>query len=397
MLAVWLSPVYILVNVYFIWRILKWLHICHGAFGSRRFRIGFCILYAFLAFTPLTSYLFKDGMVHRILKILNNYWFGILLYMGMTIFLADGILFILKKSRRKRAQWIKSRNGFRIYGGICMVLITAVSAYGMFHPRIIKNNQYEIPIEKECKSRKALTVVLIADLHVGYSIDELHVKQMVRKINRQNPDLVLFAGDFYDNDFKAIGNPEKVARYVQQIKSRYGVYGCWGNHDVKEDILAGFTFPQEEGLIDDPRMREFMEKDCGIELLEDEVAWIGNDFYLVGRKDPSRSEKLLETRKTAEELLEGLDHNNPIIVMDHQPKEYEELEKAGADLTVGGHTHNGQLFPLNLLMKRIWENPSGYKKIQKMHTVVTSGVGVWGPAMRVGTDSEIVTIIVSFE
>ena len=124
---------------------------------------------------------------------------------------------------------------------------------------------------------------------------------------------------------------------------------------------------------------------------------IGNDFYLVGRRDPSRSEKLLETRKTAEELLEGLDHNNPIIVMDHQPKESETLEKAGADLTVGGHTNNGQLFPLNLLMKRIWENPSGYKKIQKMHTVVTSGVGVWGPAMRVGTDSEIVTITVSFE
>ena len=94
--------------------------------------------------------------------------------------------------------------------------------------------------------------------------------------------------------------------------------------------------------------------------------------------------------------MAGVDKEGPVICIDHQPSELEEKAKAGVDLDLGGHTHDGQIFPGNLLIGFFWENACGMKKVDDMYSVVTSGVGVWGPAMRVGTDSEIVVVDVSF-
>lgn len=78
------------------------------------------------------------------------------------------------------------------------------------------------------------------------------------------------------------------------------------------------------------------------------------------------------------------------------PKEFQELADAGADLDLCGHTHNGQTFPGNLTIKPMWENPCGISQKDAMTCIVTSGAGVWGPAMRLGTDSEICSIQVNF-
>ena len=97
-----------------------------------------------------------------------------------------------------------------------------------------------------------------------------------------------------------------------------------------------------------------------------------------------------------EEILGDLNKTKPIIVLEHQPKQLEELEAAGADMQLCGHTHDGQMFPGNLTIKLMWENACGYLKKGNLHSIVTSGVGVWGPAMRVGTDCEICPITVHF-
>ena len=99
---------------------------------------------------------------------------------------------------------------------------------------------------------------------------------------------------------------------------------------------------------------------------------------------------------SADELLRGLDPEKPVIVIDHQPRELEELSSAGADLDLCGHTHDGQTFPGNIVTSLIWENSCGYLKKGGMHNIVTSGAGIFGPYMRVGTKSEIVEINVKF-
>lgn len=220
---------------------------------------------------------------------------------------------------------------------------------------------------------------------------------MVDQINRQNPDLVCIAGDIFDNEFEAVKNPQKIQKILREIKAVYGVYACWGNHDINEPILAGFTFGSMQGReLQDDRMEQFV-KEAGITVLNDEICLIDESFYLAGRKDPERAKKIEGARKTPEELLKGIDRGKPILVMDHQPKELQELAGAGVDVDLCGHTHGGQLFPGNFAIELGWENAYGCLKKGQMYNIVTSGTGIWGPNMRVGTKSEICVIQVDLD
>ena len=136
--------------------------------------------------------------------------------------------------------------------------------------------------------------------------------------------------------------------------------------------------------------------DSNITLLRDEGVLVEDSFYLYGRADEERPGRGIDERRTAVELTEGMDMDKPVIVIDHEPKELDELAQAGVDLDLCGHTHDGQMFPGNVTIKLMWENAYGYLKKGKMHNFVTSGVGVFGPNMRVGTKSEICAIDVSF-
>ena len=90
--------------------------------------------------------------------------------------------------------------------------------------------------------------------------------------------------------------------------------------------------------------------------------------------------------------IENLNKSLPIILMDHQPANLNEAIENEIDLQLSGHTHNGQTFPGNFTIKLMWENPCGLLSKDNMTNITTSGAGVWGPAMRIGTDSEICSI-----
>ena len=267
--------------------------------------------------------------------------------------------------------------------------------YGVLHARRVYVRQDPVVIEKS-SSLPGLKIALIADLHLGYNSTKSHVRKIVDTINSQNVDLVCIAGDLFDNDYNAIKDPDEVADILSGIKSRYGTYACWGNHDVSEKILAGFTFPQKETIVRDGRFTEFLHH-AGITMLEDETVCIDNAFYLVGRRDKDMAKKEQLLRKTFAEITEPLDPSLPIIVMDHQPGELSEASDAGVDLDLSGHTHDGQMFPANLVVHFLWENACGVLKKGSMTSIVTSGAGVWGPAMRVGTNNEVVIANVSFD
>ena len=241
----------------------------------------------------------------------------------------------------------------------------------------------------------SLKIVLLADIHFGYSIGEKNAELLVNAINAQKPDLVCIAGDIFDNEYEGLKDLEKTAATLRSIQSKYGVYACWGNHDLNEPILAGFTFRSANKDYDDPRMTQFLN-DANIQLLNDETVLIDDKFYLTGRKDPSRCRKMTDTRKSPSQLTKSLDLSRPIIFMDHQPGELDEVASSGADLDLCGHTHDGQLFPLNIITGLVWENSCGYLKKGNMHNIVTSGAGIWGPNMRTATNSEICAITVHF-
>lgn len=393
MIAIYLSPIYLLLNLYILRWAYLWMGTCHSILRTLGFRLIFAVIYVLLSTSLLTGFLIKNPKsLHRMLKITGNYFLGIFLYTLVIILLADFGRILLKYVFH--ASWIHSRTTFTVAGAICALLILLLSACGIFHAKYIKTTSYDVIINKTIPERTSMKVVLLADTHFGYNAGVLHARELVRKINKQKPDLVCIAGDIFDNEYDAIRNPEKLEQTLRGIKSTYGVYACWGNHDLNEEILAGFTFKHKDGDlsdIKDPRMKKFL-KDSNIHILEDESVLINDQFYVIGRKDVSLTEKIHETRKAPAQLTEKLDRDKPIIMIDHQPKELQELADAGVDLDLCGHTHDGQTFPGNFTIKLMWENPCGLLIKDNMTNITTSGAGVWGPAMRIGTDSEICSI-----
>lgn len=397
MLAIFLAPIYILLNIYVLrWGYL-WIGNCHHLFQSRIFRIILTVIYTLIALTPLTGFLIrKPAFLHRILKITSNYFLGIFMYILMVLFSIDIVRLILKYA--VHASWIQSRIVFAAVGACCICIVIIISFSGIYHAKHIKVTPYKITVDKSAPAMDSLKIVLLADTHFGYNSGAVHAQEIVDKINEQQPDLVCIAGDIFDNEYDAVREPEKISEILRTIRSKYGVYACWGNHDLNEPILAGFTFKhkkEDSKQLKDPRMKRFLQN-SNIQLLEDEAVLIDNSFYVVGRKDASLIEKIEEKRKTPAQLTQKLDKDKTIIVIDHQPKELQDIADAGVDLDLCGHTHDGQTFPGNFTVKFLWENPCGYLQKGSMHNIVTSGSGVWGPAMRVGTDSEICTINLIF-
>lgn len=398
MIAILLSPIYILLNVYLLLRIMHWLGACHHICEHPAVKIIFTIIYALLATSLLTGFLLPEGMLRHALRSIGNYWLGVLLYLSLTILIADLIRILLNRNKKFRENpHFHSRKCFVSVGTLCAVIIVSLSTWGLVNARIIRTTPYEVSVQKSAGNVDSLNIVLVADLHMGYNIGNKHISNMVKKINAQDPDLVVIAGDIFDNEYEALKNPEKLENTLRGIKSKYGVYACYGNHDIQEKILAGFTFGgKSKEKASDPRMDKFLKK-ANITLLHDEGTLIDDSFYLFGRADAHRPGRRITTRKTPDEITASMDKSKPIIVIDHEPSELAELSDAGVDLDLCGHTHDGQMFPGNLTIKLMWENACGYLKKGDMHNIVTSGVGVFGPNMRVGTKAEICPIKVSFE
>ena len=138
-------------------------------------------------------------------------------------------------------------------------------------------------------------------------------------------------------------------------------------------------------------------EEAGITVLEDESELIDQKFYLVGRLDGEKNGRGTSKRKSIEELTADLDQTKPLFVMNHEPVELKEYDIAGVDVLFSGHTHAGQFFPLTIAQPFAWKNYWGVKQIGDMYSIVTSGVGVYGPNIRVGTDSEVMVVTVHFE
>lgn len=392
MIAILISPLYILINICIVKWLIKWTETCSKIFKNKIIKYIVIITYIFFASSFITGFF----LPYKKIKIIGNYFLGVIQYIVLIVVLADLIRILLKKTKIVNEKILSSKITFIISGSICILLTILLSTYGVIHSKKIVYTDYNVNIDK-ITNIDNLKISLVSDIHLGYNTHLSHIKKMVDMINNSNSDLVLIAGDIFDNNYEAIGNDEDIINELKRIKSKYGVYAVYGNHDIDEKILAGFTFnwDKSEALID-PRMEEFLSK-SNIKTLRDETILIDDSFYLIGRLDYHKYGIKINERKTIEELIKDIDIDKPIIVLDHEPYELNELSNNNVDLDLSGHTHNGQMFPSNILIKVIWDNPYGLLKVGNMTSIVTSGIGVYGPNMRVLTTAEVVNINVNFK
>lgn len=394
MIFLFLLPFYLGVSSYMMFRFFYWMKHCNHRFNWLRFKVPFAVVYLFMALSPVIAFLLPKSAVAIVIRRISTYWIGIMLYSLLYVVLFDLLRLIAKHTKLKNTL-LFSRGSVISIGSVVVACAVATCLYGIFNARNIKVNEYSVTVNKSCGSDKHLKAVLVADLHMGYAIGVDHITNMVEKINQQDADIVIIAGDIFDNSYDGMDNPEGIKAQLKSIKSKYGVYAVYGNHDIDEKILMGFTFDWGGKQLNSEKMTNFM-KECNIKLINDESVLINDEFYLVGRRDTDKPGTEDGTRAEISELTKDLDKTKPIFVLSHEPDELQKTADAGADIDFSGHTHDGQLFPGNLTIGLFWENPCGMIKKDNMYSIVTSGVGVYGTFMRVGTDAEICAVDIDF-
>ena len=253
-------------------------------------------------------------------------------------------------------------------GSVGVILISmVVGNYKFNHPKIVR---LDIKSEKPLQN-KEIKIVAVSDIHLGISIDKVRLKKYVEMINAQQPDIVLFGGDVSDRSMKSVVK-QHMDEELRSIQAPLGIFAINGNHEhyaESPDATAKYLIK------------------AGITVLRDEVSLVDSSFYIVGRDDRTN-----HNRKSLAKILEKCDRTIPIILLDHQPFQLEEAQQNNVDFQFSGHTHNGQFFPGMFLVKRMYELAHGFMKKGKTNYYVSSGLGLWGPQYRIGTQSELVVI-----
>jgi uncharacterized protein len=260
---------------------------------------------------------------------------------------------------------------------IALVVILNIAGFiNAANPRI-KN--ISLQINKSAGTRKELRIAMASDIHLGTLVGKSKLENLVKTINDFNPDIVFLAGDILDENhtpifLKDLGAP------LRNIKSPLGVYAITGNHEYIGGIKKAIDYIES----------------LNIKMLRDTSVLIDNSFYIIGREDVSSFRFSEHKRKELQDLCSGIDFAKPVILLDHEPYHLEEAEKIKADLQLSGHTHHGQMWPINNITSAIFEVSWGYKKKNDTHVYVSSGYGTWGPPVRIGNRPETVLITLSF-
>ncbi|GAB6154140.1 metallophosphoesterase [Desulfosporosinus burensis] len=332
------------------------------------------------------SYLFSrlaekylPTVLYEGLTVLGAYWLPVMFYSLLLITTLD-ILRLLDRWIRFVPMGIKQSLNPAL-GLTVLILVVGIVSYGAWNARHPRVNHYDMSIAKQAGSLEQLHVVMVSDIHLGTIVHNEHLTKMVNTINELKPDLILFAGDVFDENIES-SNKQEVSDTFRQLSAPFGVFAVLGNHEY----IGGNA---------DEAIKYLNE--AGVKVLRDSFQKINESFYLIGRDDRSGSRFSGAKRQDLVTLMQGVNRSLPVLLMDHQPSQLAEPVEQGVDLQVSGHTHRGQMFPIQFITSRIFENDWGYLRKGDFQLIVSSGYGTWGPPVRIGNTPEIVDITIRFK
>lgn len=265
---------------------------------------------------------------------------------------------------------------------ICMVTASFVlSAYGWKNARHPAIRRLEYTFPKGSGKGGEFHIVAATDIHLGTLIGKKRFGRFVRDVNALKPDAIFLVGDTIDEDIEPVIKQD-IGTSIRKLHAPLGVFAVNGNHEHIGGVERADAYLIEHGVT----------------MLRDESIVLGGAFTLVGREDISYPMFSGKPRKTLDSLLAEVDPALPIILMDHQPGAIRQVAKDGrVALQLSGHTHHGQLWPLSLITKSIFEISWGGKKIGNTEFYVSSGWGTWGPPVRTGNIPELLDIRLTFK
>ena len=268
------------------------------------------------------------------------------------------------------------------FAAALLLTITALSV-GWYLDHHVWRTEYTVYTAKPVRPFKA---VLLADAHLGTTFDATGLREHLKAVQAENPDIVFLAGDIVDDDTSR-EDMIAAAKDLGRLASPYGVYMVHGNHE------KGYYGAARRGFSAADFTREL--ENNGVRVLLDENVSLDGGLLISGRKDLSVVKELHESRLSPEDLLKGQDlANTYAVALDHQPAEYDQHSAAGFDLVLSGHTHGGQLFPFNEVGRwlKAVDLVYGHEKRAGTDFIVTSGISDWSIRFKTGTKSEYVVI-----
>ena len=356
---------YLIPNIYIFIRIWR-------LFIIRKYALAYILVFIGIAsIFPLSIYIGYAPVKHC-LDVISTYLFPFYLYLFLAILTFDIFLLFnlflkfLSKEKMKSPRFRKYALSGLIFASLFIVVCGAINF------NTIRVTEYSIEVPARSSKAKSLKIAFVADFHVDHDISEDFIRRFVTKVNSLTPDIMLYGGDIVEG--RNTRGLESKTDIMKQVSTKYGSYGVLGNHDRYRGPGNGDFFDNAE-----------------IKLLLDTVVVIGNEFCLAGRLDEGT-----RGRKSVGRLLEKADDTLPLVMLDHRPTEFPDVIVSKTDIRLSGHTHHGQMFPNNLIMKAMYELSYGHKKIENVHFFVTSGIRLWRYPVRTIGKSEIMLINVTF-
>ena len=266
--------------------------------------------------------------------------------------------------------------GFMIQYTAAILFTVVYLAIGWYNAHHVSVTEYAFHTDKPLSEN--LRIAMFADSHLGITLNGESFAREMERLQKTDPDVVLIVGDFVDDD-SSKKDMEEACRALGALKTRYGVYFVYGNHDNGYYRYRDF---------DSQELRSALTEN-GVTILEDETVLIHDEFYLIGRRDRS-----MRSRMDASALTADIDKAKYSIMLDHQPNDYAGEAASGADLVLSGHTHGGHIFPAGLIGLLTGANDRVYGTEVRDGTtfLVTSGISGWAIPFKTGTFSEFVVI-----
>jgi predicted MPP superfamily phosphohydrolase len=306
------------------------------------FRTYYIVLFIIVASSFWIGRILENFMLNKFTETfvwIGSFWLAFMLYFFLFIILFDlirlsdhffGFLPKFISGNYQKAKIIS------FIGTV--IIVVGIIIYGHINFLNTRTLTLEITLPKKDSKLDTLNIVAASDIHLGTIVGKKQLDKFVQMANSLNPDIILLPGDIFDEDIGPIIK-NKLGDDLQKLNAKYGVYAVTGNHEY----IGGV-----ESAVD------YMEKH-GINVLRDEAVLIDSGFYLVGREDRSIGQFANQKRIELSEITKNINKNFPAILLDHQPFQLNLTRENGIDLQLSGHTHHGQLWPLNYITSMIYE------------------------------------------
>jgi predicted MPP superfamily phosphohydrolase len=256
---------------------------------------------------------------------------------------------------------------------IPLLVAAAIVIYGGFEARAIRSEEVVIKSPKVPKGVGTFTIVQISDVHVGLIVREGRLKRILEEVERADPDLLVSTGDLVDGQ---IDNLKGLAELLGEVQPAYGMFGVTGNHE----FYAGL----------DQALR-FTEK-AGFRVLRGEAQTVAGFMTIAGVDDPTGKRFGLFRGPEEGALLQGAARGHFTILLKHEPIIAKDAEGL-FDLQLSGHTHKGQIFPFNYIVKIFYPHDAGLVSLpHNAFLYVSRGSGTWGPPFRFLAPPEVTVI-----